>query len=152
MAHIPPSQINQRQKNKSSKEPAKDPSGDVGESVTATSSLLSHGDVISADIVDYTNATFPSVLLASGLLAENAVASGLKIPSHVEATLRLPRCRLADLYLRSTLSAFQALGFKSEDNSSTASVTASGCDVVLASVMSSKIASENKMRFVEYLN
>ena len=35
---------------------------------------------MSADIAAYTNATFPSVLLASGLLAQNAVGEGLRIP------------------------------------------------------------------------
>ena len=120
---------------------------------SGVASSLSHGDVVTADILDYTNVTFPSVLLTSGLLAQKAVECGLKIPSHVRASLRLPRCRLAGLYLRSILTAFHSVGFESQESSDSSHIdstsSSSGCSVVLASVMSSKIASENKLRYCD---
>ncbi|ATQ44470.1 aconitate hydratase AcnA [Caulobacter mirabilis] len=58
------------------REPVKGESFDVG-----------HGDVVIAAITSCTNTSNPSVLIAAGLLAKNAVAKGLKVKPWVKTSL-----------------------------------------------------------------
>ncbi len=48
---------------------------------------LGHGDVVIAAITSCTNTSNPSVLMAAGLLARNAVAKGLKVKPWVKSSL-----------------------------------------------------------------
>jgi len=48
---------------------------------------LSHGDVVIAAITSCTNTSNPSVMLAAGLVARNAVAKGLKVKPWVKTSL-----------------------------------------------------------------
>jgi aconitate hydratase len=48
---------------------------------------LGHGDVVIAAITSCTNTSNPSVLMAAGLLARNAVAKGLKVKPWVKTSL-----------------------------------------------------------------
>ena len=55
--------------------------------VAGTSYELKHGDVVIAAITSCTNTSTPSVMLAAGLLARNAVAKGLKVKPWVKTSL-----------------------------------------------------------------
>ncbi len=73
---------------------------------------LSHGSVVIAAITSCTNTSNPSVMLAAGLLAQKAVAKGLKVPSYVKTSLA-PGSRVVTDYLAKTglQPALNALGF-----------------------------------------
>ena len=60
--------------------------------------LLEDGAVVLAAITSCTNTSNPSVLIAAGLLAKNAVAAGLSVPKHVKTSLA-PGSRVVTRYL-----------------------------------------------------
>jgi aconitate hydratase len=60
---------------------------------------LKHGDVVIAAITSCTNTSNPSVMLAAGLLARNAVARGMKIKPWVKPSLA-PGSRVVTEYYR----------------------------------------------------
>lgn len=57
------------------------------ESVAGTSYSIRHGDVVIAAITSCTNTSNPSVMIAAGLVARNAVAKGLKAKPWVKTSL-----------------------------------------------------------------
>ncbi|AQX20666.1 aconitate hydratase AcnA [Bartonella sp. WD16.2] len=73
---------------------------------------LGHGDVVIAAITSCTNTSNPSVLIAAGLLARNAVAKGLKTKSWVKTSLA-PGSQVVEAYLLSSglQKDLDALGF-----------------------------------------
>ena len=73
---------------------------------------ITHGAVVIAAITSCTNTSNPSVMLAAGLLARNALARGLQVPAHVKTSLA-PGSRVVTDYLdRAGLSAaLDQLGF-----------------------------------------
>lgn len=62
---------------------------------------LGHGDVVIAAITSCTNTSNPSVMLAAGLLAQKAVAKGLKVRPSVKTSLG-PGSRAVTAYLEKT--------------------------------------------------
>jgi aconitate hydratase len=80
---------------------------------------LKNGDVLLAAITSCTNTSNPSVMLAAGLLAQKAVARGLKVPPHIKTSLA-PGSRVVTDYLTRAglIAPLSALGFN---------VTAYGC-------------------------
>ncbi len=80
---------------------------------------ISDGSVVIAAITSCTNTSNPSVLIGAGLLAQKAVARGLKVPAHVKTSLA-PGSKVVVRYLEDAglLSYLNALGFH---------VTAFGC-------------------------
>lgn len=74
---------------------------------------LAHGSVVIAAITSCTNTSNPSVMLAAGLVAQKAVALGLKVPSYVKTSLA-PGSRVVTDYLKAAeLDApLNALGFQ----------------------------------------
>lgn len=60
---------------------------------------LGHGDVVIAAITSCTNTSNPSVLIAAGLLARNAVAKGLKTKPWVKTSLA-PGSQVVEAYLK----------------------------------------------------
>ncbi len=62
---------------------------------------LGHGDVVIAAITSCTNTSNPSVMLAAGLLAKNAVERGLSVSPRVKASLA-PGSRVVTEYLAKT--------------------------------------------------
>ncbi|MEO8529558.1 MAG: aconitate hydratase AcnA, partial [Pseudolysinimonas sp.] len=73
---------------------------------------LDHGAVAVAAITSCTNTSNPSVMLAAGLLARNAVAKGLKSKPWVKTTLAPGSKVVTDYYLKSGLNVdLEALGF-----------------------------------------
>jgi len=78
---------------------------------------LGHGDVVIAAITSCTNTSNPSVLIAAGLLARNAVAKGLKSKPWVKTSLapgsQVVEAYLADSGLQKDLDAlgFNLVGF-----------------------------------------
>ncbi|KEG21178.1 aconitate hydratase AcnA [Bartonella bacilliformis] len=62
---------------------------------------LGHGDVVIAAITSCTNTSNPSVLIAAGLLARNAVAKGLKSKPWVKTSLA-PGSQVVEAYLLSS--------------------------------------------------
>ncbi|WOC15870.1 aconitate hydratase AcnA [Pseudochrobactrum sp. MP213Fo] len=73
---------------------------------------LGHGDVVIAAITSCTNTSNPSVLIAAGLLARNAVAKGLKTKPWVKTSLA-PGSQVVAAYLESAglQKELDALGF-----------------------------------------
>ncbi len=73
---------------------------------------LCDGDVVIAAITSCTNTSNPSVLLGAGLVAQKAVAHGLKVPVHVKTSLA-PGSRVVVDYLKDAglLPYLEALGF-----------------------------------------
>jgi aconitate hydratase len=73
---------------------------------------LCDGDVVIAAITSCTNTSNPSVLLGAGLVAQKAVAHGLKVPAHVKTSLA-PGSRVVVDYLKDAglLPCLEALGF-----------------------------------------
>ncbi|MBV7263296.1 aconitate hydratase AcnA [Photobacterium sp. WH24] len=61
--------------------------GDYGEDTKGKSFSLTHGDVVIAAITSCTNTSNPSVMLAAGLLAKNAVEKGLQTKPWVKSSL-----------------------------------------------------------------
>ena len=62
---------------------------------------LTHGSVVIAAITSCTNTSNPSVMLAAGLLAQKAVAKGLRVPGYVKTSLA-PGSRVVTDYLAKT--------------------------------------------------
>jgi aconitate hydratase len=62
---------------------------------------LPHGSVVIAAITSCTNTSNPGVMLAAGLLAQKAVAKGLKVPGYVKTSLA-PGSRVVTDYLAKT--------------------------------------------------
>eukprot|EP01031_Cornospumella_fuschlensis_P047297 gene47297-57934_t len=73
---------------------------------------LGHGDVVIAAITSCTNTSNPSVLMAAGLLARNAVAKGLTVKPWVKTSLA-PGSKAVELYLKEAglLADLEKLGF-----------------------------------------
>ncbi len=73
---------------------------------------ISHGDVLIAAITSCTNTSNPGVLLAAGLLAQKAVARGLKVAPHIKTSLA-PGSRIVTEYLTKAglLPSLEQLGF-----------------------------------------
>jgi len=73
---------------------------------------LGHGDVVIAAITSCTNTSNPSVLIAAGLLARNAVRRGLKVKPWVKTSLA-PGSQVVEGYLRDSglQQDLDALGF-----------------------------------------
>ncbi|HVI76289.1 MAG TPA: aconitate hydratase [Anaeromyxobacteraceae bacterium] len=73
---------------------------------------LGHGDVVIAAITSCTNTSNPSVMLAAGLLARNAVEKGLTVKGTVKTSLA-PGSRVVTAYLEKTglLAPLAKLGF-----------------------------------------
>ncbi len=73
---------------------------------------LRHGSVVIAAITSCTNTSNPSVMLAAGLLARNAVARGLRVAPSVKTSLA-PGSRVVTRYLEAAgvLDDLAALGF-----------------------------------------
>jgi aconitate hydratase len=73
---------------------------------------LDHGDVVIAAITSCTNTSNPSVMLAAGLLARNAVARGLHSKPWVKTSLSPGSKVVTDYYARAGLTEpLEALGF-----------------------------------------
>ncbi|WP_336293670.1 aconitate hydratase AcnA [Bartonella sp. CB169] len=74
--------------------------------------MLGHGDVVIAAITSCTNTSNPSVLIAAGLLARNAVAKGLKSKPWVKTSLA-PGSQVVEAYLHNSglQKDLDALGF-----------------------------------------
>ena len=64
-----------------------EPSGAMPVEIDGEQHLLRHGDVVIAAITSCTNTSNPSVMLAAGLLARNAVARGLRRKAWVKTSL-----------------------------------------------------------------
>jgi aconitate hydratase len=73
---------------------------------------VTNGSVVIAAITSCTNTSNPSVMVAAGLLARNAVAAGLRVPAHVKTSLA-PGSRVVTDYLRRAglLEPLEQLGF-----------------------------------------
>lgn len=73
---------------------------------------LSHGDVVIAAITSCTNTSNPSVLMAAGLVAKNALKRGLKVKPWVKTSLA-PGSKVVTSYLEKAglQSALDELGF-----------------------------------------
>lgn len=77
-----------------------------------TETRLNHGDVAIASITSCTNTSNPSVMLAAGLLARNAVARGLKSKPWVKTSMAPGSKVVTDYYEKAGLwSDLDALGF-----------------------------------------
>jgi aconitate hydratase len=59
----------------------------AGAETTARNGGLEHGKVVIAAITSCTNTSNPSVMVAAGLVARNAVRKGLKVPAYVKTSL-----------------------------------------------------------------
>jgi aconitate hydratase len=80
--------------------------------VEGTNYELTDGDVVIAAITSCTNTSNPSVMLAAGLLARNAVAKGLKIKPWVKTSLAPGSQVVTDYYERAGLQGdLDKLGF-----------------------------------------
>jgi aconitate hydratase len=73
---------------------------------------LQHGDVVIAAITSCTNTSNPGVMIAAGLLAQKALAKGLKAAPHVKTSLG-PGSRAVTEYLKSAglLDSLEKVGF-----------------------------------------
>ena len=87
--------------------------GGWGKQPAPAGQSLRHGDIVIAAITSCTNTSNPGVMLAAGLLAQKAVARGLKVPSHVKTSLA-PGSRVVADYLSAAglLKPLASLGFK----------------------------------------
>ncbi|GAA4658953.1 aconitate hydratase AcnA [Bartonella pachyuromydis] len=85
---------------------------DVRYQVEGEEYALGHGDVVIAAITSCTNTSNPSVLIAAGLLARNAVAKGLKSKPWVKTSLA-PGSQVVEAYLHNSglQKDLDALGF-----------------------------------------
>ncbi|MDT7834098.1 aconitate hydratase AcnA [Aquabacterium sp. OR-4] len=79
----------------------------------ATGASLGHGSVLIAAITSCTNTSNPSVMLAAGLLARNALSRGLSVPAHIKTSLA-PGSRVVTDYLAQAglLAPLAQLGFR----------------------------------------
>ncbi|MEO8378854.1 MAG: aconitate hydratase [Acidobacteriota bacterium] len=74
---------------------------------------LHHGDVLIAAITSCTNTSNPTVMLAAGLLAQKAVARGLRVPPVVKTSLAPGSRVVTEYYRKSGLqTALDTLGFQ----------------------------------------
>lgn len=110
---------------------------------------IGHGAVVIAAITSCTNTSNPSVLVAAGLLAKNAVEKGMKVPSYVKTSLA-PGSQVVTDYLKSAglLTYLEKLGFNVVGYGCTTCIGNSGplpekvakavkeADIVSASVLS----------------
>ncbi|AYE85338.1 aconitate hydratase AcnA [Sulfitobacter sp. D7] len=89
---------------------SKDASADI--EIDGKASRLHHGSLTIAAITSCTNTSNPSVMLAAGLLARNAVARGLRPPVHVKTSMA-PGSRLVEDYLAEAglMAPLETLGF-----------------------------------------
>ncbi len=73
---------------------------------------ITHGSVVIAAITSCTNTSNPSVMIGAGLLAKNAIETGLSVPNHVKTSLA-PGSRVVTEYLQNTglLPYLKKLGF-----------------------------------------
>jgi len=73
---------------------------------------IGHGDVLVSAITSCTNTSNPSVMIAAGLLARNAVEKGLDVPPYVKTSLA-PGSRVVTQYLEESelLPYLEALGY-----------------------------------------
>jgi aconitate hydratase A / 2-methylisocitrate dehydratase len=80
--------------------------------VTKVATPVQHGSVVIAAITSCTNTSNPSVLIAAGLLAKNAVGRGLKSQPHVKTSLA-PGSKVVTEYLKASglLSELEKLNF-----------------------------------------
>lgn len=80
--------------------------------VNGTTSEVGHGAVVIAAITSCTNTSNPSVLVAAGLVAKNAVEKGLKVPSYVKTSFA-PGSQVVEEYLQKAklLPYMEKLGF-----------------------------------------
>jgi aconitate hydratase len=62
---------------------------------------IGHGSVVVSAITSCTNTSNPSVMIAAGLLARNAVEKGLEVPAYVKTSLA-PGSRVVTEYLRAS--------------------------------------------------
>ena len=81
--------------------------------LNASSGGLQHGSITIAAITSCTNTSNPSVMIAAGLLAQKAVALGLKVPAYVKTSLA-PGSQVVAQYLKDTglQDALDTLGFQ----------------------------------------
>ncbi|WP_153162237.1 aconitate hydratase AcnA [Zoogloea sp. 1C4] len=79
----------------------------------ADGTRLTHGDVLIAAITSCTNTSNPGVMLAAGLLAQKAVARGLRVAPHIKTSLA-PGSRVVTDYLGKAglIEPLEALGFR----------------------------------------
>ncbi len=84
----------------------------VDVSLDGNEAAIGHGAVVIAAITSCTNTSNPSVMVAAGLLAKNAVERGLSVPAYVKTSLA-PGSRVVTDYLdRAGLTGdLEALGF-----------------------------------------
>jgi aconitate hydratase len=84
----------------------------VDVSLDGNTAAMGHGAVVIAAITSCTNTSNPSVMIAAGLLAKNAVEKGLTVPPYVKTSLA-PGSRVVTDYLdRAGLTGdLEALGF-----------------------------------------
>lgn len=80
--------------------------------VAGTPVTLGHGSLAIAAITSCTNTSNPSVMLAAGLLARNAVAKGLRVPAQTKTSLA-PGSRVVEEYLAAAglMEPLESLGF-----------------------------------------
>jgi aconitate hydratase len=73
---------------------------------------LTHGSVVVSAITSCTNTSNPTVMLAAGLLARNAVEKGLEVPSYVKTSLA-PGSKVVTEYLEESglLTYLEKLGY-----------------------------------------
>ena len=73
---------------------------------------LEHGSIVIAAVTSCTNTSNPRVMMAAGLLAKNACARGMQVPSHVKTSLA-PGSQVVTDYLRNAglEESLEALGF-----------------------------------------
>jgi len=101
---------------------------DRHEAVEGAEPQISHGDVAIAAITSCTNTSNPSVMLAAGLLARNAVAKGLKVKPWVKTSLA-PGSRVVSDYLAAAAGVrkdLDKLGFNTVGYGSTACIGNTG--------------------------
>ncbi len=81
-------------------------------SLNGTATEITHGSVVIAAITSCTNTSNPSVMLAAGILAQKAVAKGLRVPNYVKTSMA-PGSRVVTEYLRKAalLESLDELGF-----------------------------------------
>jgi len=89
-----------------------DRAGEKAHSATVGGATMRDGAVAIAAITSCTNTSNPSVMVASGLLARNAVARGMRVPAWVKTSLA-PGSRVVTAYLERAglLEPLAALGF-----------------------------------------
>ena len=88
---------------------------DTGKTATVKNgkgATITHGSVVIAAITSCTNTSNPSVLIAAGLLAQNAVKKGLSVPGYVKTSLA-PGSQVVEDYLKDAglLPSLERLGF-----------------------------------------